>query len=102
MKQTDHRTPYVPCRCATHAHPYGAAARQGTPFDRSGIAFDVDLWRRVFRVLKPGAYCLAFGATRTVHRLACAIEDAGFEIRRQIDWIRADAMPHGTDAAVAA
>ena len=41
----------------------------------------------VFRVLKPGAHLLAFSGTRTYHRLACAIEDAGFEIRDQIHWL---------------
>ena len=39
------------------------------------------VWAKVFRVLKPGAFLLAFGGTRTHHRLMCAIEDAGFEIR---------------------
>jgi DNA modification methylase len=40
-----------------------------------------------FRVLKPGGFILAFSGTRTYHRLACAVEDAGFEIRDQIDWV---------------
>jgi len=42
-----------------------------------GVVPDVDVWREVLRVLKPGAFLLAFGGTRTWHRLACAIEDAG-------------------------
>ena len=60
---------------------YGAKA-----WDRTGIAYAVDLWREVLRVLKPGAHLLAFGAPRTYHRLACAIEDAGFSIRDTIQW----------------
>lgn len=56
-------------------------------FDRTGIAFDPDFWRLVYRVLKPGGHVLAFSASRTYHRMACAVEDAGFEIRDQIDWI---------------
>ena len=56
-------------------------------FDRTGIAFDPEFWRLVYRALKPGGHVLAFSASRTYHRMACAVEDAGFEIRDQIDWI---------------
>lgn len=69
-------------------------------FDSTGVAFDVDLWRDILRVLKPGGHVAAFGASRTYHRLACAIEDAGFEIRDQIDWVYASGMPHGSDAGM--
>ena len=69
-------------------------------FDSTGVAFDVDLWRDVLRVLKPGGHVAAFAASRTYHRLACAIEDAGFEIRDQIDWVYASGMPHGSDASL--
>lgn len=68
-------------------------------FDRTGIAFDPDFWRLVYRALKPGGHVLAFSASRTYHRMACAVEDAGFEIRDQIDWIYGSGMPHGSDAA---
>jgi site-specific DNA-methyltransferase (adenine-specific) len=47
----------------------------------------------VLRVLKPGGHLLAFGGTRTYHRLACAIEDAGFEIRDSITWIYGSGFP---------
>ena len=67
-------------------------------FDSTGIAFDVILWKDILRVLKPGGHVAAFAASRTYHRLACAIEDAGFEIRDQIDWVYASGMPHGSDA----
>jgi len=47
----------------------------------------IELWKEVLRVLKPGGHLLSFGGSRTYHRMACAIEDAGFEIRDQIMWI---------------
>lgn len=67
-------------------------ARIGTGFmgkswDGSGAAFDVTLWNECYRVLKPGGHILAFGGTRTHHRMTCAIEDAGFEIRDELDWL---------------
>lgn len=65
----------------------------GKGWDRSGIAYDVNVWLECLRVLKPGGYLLAFGGSRTYHRLACAIEDAGFEIRDQIQWIYASGFP---------
>lgn len=68
-------------------------------FDRTGIAFDPEFWRLVYRALKPGGHVLAFSASRTYHRMACAVEDAGFEIRDQIDWIYGSGMPHDSDAA---
>jgi DNA modification methylase len=59
----------------------------GKAWDSSGVAYRVDLWREVLRVLKPGGHLLSFGGSRTYHRMACAIEDAGFEIRDQIMWV---------------
>ena len=53
----------------------------GRSWDNTGIANDVTLWREALRVAKPGAWLLAFGGTRTFHRMACAIEDAGWELR---------------------
>ena len=47
----------------------------------------------LYRVLKPGAYCLVFGGTRTHHRLVCAFEDAGFIIRDEIQWIYSSGFP---------
>jgi DNA modification methylase len=52
-----------------------------------------ETWREVLRVLQPGAFLLAFGGTRTHHRLACAIEDAGFEIRDCIMWLYGSGFP---------
>jgi len=59
----------------------------GKKWDNTGVAYNVDLWREVLRVLKPGGHLLSFGGSRTYHRMACAIEDAGFEIRDQIMWV---------------
>lgn len=53
----------------------------------------IDFWREVYRVLKPGSHVLAFGGTRTYHRMVVNIEDAGFEIRDQIQWIYASGFP---------
>lgn len=53
----------------------------------------VEFWHEVYRVLKPGAHVLSFGGTRTYHRMACAIEDAGFEIRDQIQWLYGSGFP---------
>ena len=65
----------------------------GKSWDSSGVAYDVGLWCEVLRVLKPGGHVLAFGGSRTYHRLACAVEDAGFEIRDQIMWVYGSGFP---------
>ena len=59
----------------------------GKGWDNTGIAFQPTTWKKCYDVLKPGGYLLAFGGSRTYHRIACAIEDAGFEIRDCIQWI---------------
>lgn len=71
----------------------------GKTWDASGIAYNVDVWRHCWRILKPGGHLLAFGATRTYHRMAVAIEDAGFEIRDSIHWIYGSGFPKGQDIA---
>lgn len=65
----------------------------GKAWDRSGVAHDAATWRHVLRVLKPGAHLLAFGGSRTYHRLVCALEDAGFEIRDCIMWLYGEGYP---------
>ena len=62
-------------------------------WDSTGIANDSSFWREVLRVLKPGGHLLSFSGTRTYHRQAVAIEDAGFEIRDQINWIFGSGFP---------
>jgi len=71
----------------------------GRDWDRSGIAYNVDLWAECLRVLKPGGHLVSFGAPRTYHRMACAVEDAGFRIVDQLDWIYTHGKPKGTDLA---
>lgn len=65
----------------------------GKKWDSTGITYNVELWEEAFRILKPGAYLLAFGGSRTYHRLACAIEDAGFEIRDMIEYVYGSGFP---------
>jgi len=62
-------------------------------WDGKGIAFSVKLWQEALRVAKPGCIMLIFGGTRTSHRLACAVEDAGWLIRDKICWIFASGFP---------
>lgn len=61
----------------------------------------VELWREVLRVLKPGGHLLSFGGTRTYHRMTVNIEDAGFEIRDQIQWIYGSGFPKSQDISKA-
>ena len=74
---------------------YGRLSRgfMGKTWDGGDIAFRVELWAEVFRVLKPGGHVLAFSGTRTYHRMACAIEDAGFEIRDMVQWLYGSGFP---------
>lgn len=64
-------------------------------WDNSGVAFQSDTWKKCYEVLKPGGYLLAFGGSRTFHRIAVAIEDAGFEIRDTIMWLYGSGFPKG-------
>ena len=62
-------------------------------WDNSGIAFQKETWSKCYNALKPGGHLLAFGGSRTFHRIACAIEDAGFEIRDTIMWLYGSGFP---------
>lgn len=73
----------------------------GKGWDNSGVAFRPDTWERCFKALKPGGYLLAFGGTRTFHRIACAIEDAGFEIRDTIMWLYGSGFPKSLNVGLA-
>ena len=73
----------------------------GKDWDNGLVAFSVELWREALRVAKPGAHLLAFGGTRTYHRLACAIEDAGWEIRDCIMWVYGSGFPKSHDVSKA-
>ena len=65
----------------------------GKSWDSSGVAFNIEVWQEALRILKPGGHLLAFSGSRTYHRMAVAIEDAGFEIRDQIMWIYGSGFP---------
>ena len=65
----------------------------GKSWDSTGIANNVDMWKECLRVLKPGGHLLAFSGTRTYHRMASAIEDAGFEVRDMIEWVYGSGFP---------
>lgn len=73
----------------------------GKSWDASGIAFNVEVWQEALRVLKPGGFLLAFSGSRTYHRMAVAIEDAGFEIRDQIMWVYGSGFPKSHDVSKA-
>ena len=70
-------------------------------WDNSGIAFQEETWEKCYAVLKPGGYLLAFGGSRTYHRIACAIEDAGFEIRDCIMWLYGSGFPKSMNIGLA-
>ena len=76
----------------------GAFARaskgfMGKEWDGGDIAFRKETWELAYKVLKPGGHLLAFSGSRTYHRMAVAIEDAGFDIRDQIMWLYGSGFP---------
>lgn len=78
--------------------PYGLSF-MGKGWDK-GVP-GIEFWEEAIRVAKPGAHLLAFGGTRMVHRLACAIEDAGWEIRDRIHWVYGSGFPKSHDVSKA-
>jgi DNA modification methylase len=72
----------------------------GKKWDATGIAFDVDLWRDTMRAAKPGAHLVAFGGARTYHRMASAIEDAGWEILDSLLWLYGTGVPKSKRTAL--
>ena len=76
-----------------------SAGFMGQRWDGGDIAFRPETWRLVFDLLKPGAHLVAFSGTRTYHRMACAIEDAGFEIRDQLAWVYGSGFPKSHDVS---
>jgi site-specific DNA-methyltransferase (adenine-specific) len=78
---------------ARHDRGGAAGGFMGKAWDGTGIAFRPETWAAAFRVAKPSAYLLAFGGTRTVHRMTCAIEDAGWIIRDMLVWAYASGFP---------
>lgn len=76
-----------------------SAGFMGKQWDTGETAFAVEFWAEVMRVLKPGGHVVAASGTRTYHRLAVAIEDAGFEIRDQILWLYGSGFPKSHDVS---
>lgn len=79
---------------ATGVYARGSKGFMGQTWDGGDVAFRVETWRRVFDVMKPGAHLVAFSATKGYHRMVCAIEDAGFEIRDMVPWLYGTGFPH--------
>ena len=73
----------------------------GRSWDSTGIAYDPEFWRLCLNVLKPGGHLVSFGACRPYHRIACAIEDAGFEIRDSLHWLFGSGFPKSLDISKA-
>lgn len=73
----------------------------GKSWDSRGISFSAETWAAIASMLVPGAHLLAFGGTRTFHRIAVAIEDAGFEIRDTIGWVYGGGFPKSHDVSKA-
>lgn len=71
----------------------------GRAWDRSGVATDPETWAMLMQALEPGAHLVAFGASQRHHRVWCAVEDGGFEIRDTIAWLHAQGTPKTTEVA---
>ena len=84
---------------ATGIYERASRGFMGKQWDGGDVAFQPETWTAVYRVLKPGAHLLAMGGTRSFHRLACAIEDAGFEIRDSIAWLYSSGFPKSHDVS---
>ena len=84
------------------AYARASAGFMGKQWDTGETAFAVEFWAEVYRVLKPGGHVVAFSGTRTYHRMTCAIEDAGFEIRDQLAWAYGSGFPksHNVSKAI--
>lgn len=79
-------------------HQRFARGFMGQQWDGEGVAFDPETWRTIGSVLRPGGFLVAFGAPRTHHRMACAIEDAGFVIQDCLMWLFGTGFPKRRDA----
>ena len=73
----------------------------GKSWDSRGVSFDKETWLNLRNSCKPGAMLLAFGGTRTFHRIAVAIEDAGWELRDTIMWVYGSGFPKSLDISKA-
>lgn len=81
------------------AYMRASAGFMGKTWDTGETVMTVEFWREVLRVLKPGGHVAAFGSSRGYHRMACAIEDAGFEIRDSLMWCYGTGFPKSHDVS---
>jgi DNA modification methylase len=88
-------------RSKSGPHQRTAKGFMSKSWDGGTVAFQVETWRKVIRVLKPGGYIVSFSSARTFGRMSVAIEDAGFINHPMIGWIFASGMPKSHDAAKA-
>ena len=93
----DNAAPAKPGKSGAYAR--ASAGFMGKRWDTGETAFAVEFWAEVMRVLKPGGHVVAFSGTRTYHRLACAVEDAGFEIRDMVAWLYGSGFPKSHDVS---
>ncbi len=82
---------------ATGVYKRASRGFMGQKWDTGDVVHSPKFWRQVRRVLKPGGYVIAFAGTRTYHRLAVAIEDAGFEVRDMLSWMYGSGFPKSHD-----
>ena len=95
----DNAAPVKVSKGGTGAYARASSGFMGKKWDTGETAFAVEFWQECLRVLKPGGHVVAFGGTRTYHRLAVAIEDAGFEIRDMLQWIYGSGFPKSHDVS---
>lgn len=88
IKSVNLDSPYGRSRIGT-----GNGGFMGKDWDSTGVAFLPATWAEALRSLKPGGHLVAFGGPRTYHRMVCAIEDAGFEIRDCLMWVYGQGFP---------
>jgi site-specific DNA-methyltransferase (adenine-specific) len=89
----------IPITSVVTDGPYGIGFL-GRKWDSpDNIVFRPEVWRHCYQLLRPGGHLLAFSSTRTYHRIASAIEDAGFEIRDQILWVHGQGFPKSLNVA---
>lgn len=90
--------------CVGGNHHPACAADQARTRKSENMKFQqamTPIFAEALRVAKPGAYLLAFGATRTYHRLACAIEDVGWEVKDMCSWVYGSGFPKGQNVSKA-
>ncbi|MCW1412166.1 site-specific DNA-methyltransferase [Rhizobium sp. 1AS11] len=98
----ENAAPATPKEGSAGAYARASAGFMGKQWDTGETAFSEEFWADVLRVLKPGGHVVAFSGTRTYHRMAVAIEDAGFEIRDQAAWTYGTGFPksHNVSKAI--